>query len=147
MTFQNEIRALRRVSKTELMRIPNHYELKKLKGGKGVIARFLWSTLHKMGALASSFEEIETVTYHNLQSKVLLDEIIDLIHQTTIDFPYEKATVVIGSEDFDDLIGSPEIQDVLSYTAGPFKYGRDPQIYGCRVMVIPWLKGWAVIPG
>ena len=50
---------------------------------------------------------------------------------------------LVGGEDFQQLMGSPEIHNVLNFSA-PIGWGRE--IYGLKVEVIPWMRGMVVLP-
>lgn len=56
----------------------------------------------------------------------------------------EPQTLLIGAEDYEDLMCSQEIRDSFAFTA-EYHYGRR-QIMGLNVEVIPWMRGAVVMP-
>lgn len=90
-------------------------------------------------------ETVEVKTYHPLQAEALHTQICEAIDGTEMDHR-EPHTLVIGAEDFQDLLGLPEAPQFLQYEAGPFKHGSDRyRVFGVKVRVCPWIKGWAII--
>lgn len=58
-------------------------------------------------------------------------------------FGREAATLLIGGEDYKELMNSPDIRYNFSFQS-EFNYGR--QVYGLTVNVIPWMRGMVVMP-
>lgn len=59
-------------------------------------------------------------------------------------FRREPTTLLIGGEDYQELMGSPAVRESFLVNAS-FNYGRN-EIYGLTVKVIPWMKGMVVMP-
>ncbi|CAL62421.1 Hypothetical protein HEAR2289 [Herminiimonas arsenicoxydans] len=55
--------------------------------------------------------------------------------------------LLIGAQDFQQLMGSPEIHQMLSFNMKVHQ-GRDgaTQIMGMEVKIIPWMRGMLVMP-
>ena len=50
--------------------------------------------------------------------------------------------LLIGADDFQELMGSPRIQEIMRFTA-PIGFGRE--ILGLKVEVIPWMRGMVTL--
>lgn len=57
-------------------------------------------------------------------------------------FNRDAKTLLIGAEDYQELMGSPEIHQMLSFQAS-VGYGRE--IMGLEVKVIPWMRGAVIV--
>ena len=58
-------------------------------------------------------------------------------------FGREPKTLLIGGEDYEEMMNSPAIQQAMTFQAS-FHYGRE--IYGLTVKIIPWMRGAVVMP-
>jgi hypothetical protein len=54
----------------------------------------------------------------------------------------------IGAQDYEELMGSPEIRQMLQFNAQYWvkEEGYRPEIMGLSVTIIPWMKGILVMP-
>lgn len=59
-------------------------------------------------------------------------------------FRREPTTLLIGGEDYQELMDSPQFKTAISFQAR-FNYERH-EIYGLTVKVIPWMRGILVMP-
>ncbi|MGZ3235767.1 MAG: hypothetical protein ACXU8A_00155 [Burkholderiaceae bacterium] len=62
-------------------------------------------------------------------------------------FNKDGTKLLIGAQDYEELMCSPQIHQILSFNARAYKdndYGR--QIMGLEVTVIPWMRGILVMP-
>lgn len=57
---------------------------------------------------------------------------------------YEPLELVIGADDFRDLMDTPEYRYSFTFDVGP-KRDR-PVFMGMRVRVVPWIKGAVIYP-
>jgi hypothetical protein len=59
-------------------------------------------------------------------------------------FHREPKTLLIGAEDYEEMMDSPTIRQALRFEA-EYNYGAH-EVYGLKVMVIPWMRGAVVMP-
>jgi len=59
-------------------------------------------------------------------------------------FRREPTTMLIGMEDYQELMSSQAVRDAFQFKAS-FNYGEH-EIYGLTVKVIPWMRGMVVMP-
>ena len=59
-------------------------------------------------------------------------------------FNREHKTLLIGAEDFEEMMSTPAITQALVFSAS-FNYGAR-EIYWLTVKVIPWMRGVLVMP-
>lgn len=58
-------------------------------------------------------------------------------------FGREPQTLLIGGEDYRDLMNSPDVRHAFSFSS---QFNYDRQVYGLTVRVIPWMRGVVVMP-
>lgn len=55
-------------------------------------------------------------------------------------------TLLIGAEDYEQLMCTPEIYQSLTFRAdNAFRFGRG-EVMGLQVKVVPWMRGMVVMP-
>lgn len=59
-------------------------------------------------------------------------------------FRREPSTLWIGSEEYEELMGSPAVREAFMFHSD-FSYGRR-EVYSLTVRVIPWMRGMIVMP-
>lgn len=59
-------------------------------------------------------------------------------------FNREPKTLLIGAEDYEQMMDSPTILGAFRFEAS-YHYGRN-EIYGLTINVIPWMRGVLVMP-
>ena len=62
----------------------------------------------------------------------------------TEQFRREPTKILMGAEDYEELMNSPTIRDAFTMYSS-FNYGRH-EVYGLTVQVVPWLRGMVVMP-
>jgi hypothetical protein len=64
-----------------------------------------------------------------------------------LDMNREPKRMLIGSEDFAELMHQPEIRHYFTVDCDYYKYGSDGRrIMGLTIEVIPWMRGILVMP-
>lgn len=58
-------------------------------------------------------------------------------------FGRESRTLLIGGEDYRDLMNSPEVRHAFSFGS---QFNCDRQVFGLTIRVIPWMRGMVVMP-
>lgn len=88
----------------------------------------------------------QTVTYERVE--INPDKFMDRLYtQRKEVFKFwnrECGTLLIGSEDYRELMGSPDIRQMLTFRAELRRFPE--QIYGLEVKVVPWMRGVLVMP-
>jgi len=68
-------------------------------------------------------------------------------HSAMLDMGYEPKRLLIGSEDFAELMRQPEMHHHFTIDAEYYKGGRDGRrVLGLTIEVIPWMRGILVMP-
>jgi hypothetical protein len=55
----------------------------------------------------------------------------------------EPTTLLIGAQDFEELMHIPDIREHFAFDV---RYNKDRRILGLRIEVIPWMRGLVVMP-
>jgi hypothetical protein len=84
-----------------------------------------------------------TVTRHIIDSDVFMERIFKQQEHLLGYFNHKPKRLLIGSEDFSELMNSDEVRNVMMFNAS-YNYGRE--ICGLQVEVIPWMRGILVMP-
>ena len=58
-------------------------------------------------------------------------------------FRPEPTSILVGAEDFEELMGTHGISQQFTFDA---EFGHGPRLYGLKVTVIPWMRGVLVMP-
>lgn len=142
--FPNHIRQLNLRPSTSLESLPDVYKFAP-KGRMQWIQKWLWAALVWFDCIEEHVETVEVTTYTNVQSKRLLDAILYALEDANRDVR-EPQEIIIGAEDWTKLVGEMnKVDGPFQYMAGPFGHGAARELYGVKVRVLPWIKGWAVI--
>jgi len=88
-------------------------------------------------------EEQVTYTRHTVDTANALHAIAKQRAGLLQHYNHEGERVLIGAEDFAQLMSSPEISNMVSFTAS---YRDGPQVMGMRITVLPWMRGILVLP-
>ena len=100
----------------------------------------LW-VLHKLDAAAQiSTTEVRRV---RLDGDKFMDRLWAQKRELFGQFGRDATTLLIGSEDYEELMGSPEVHHLMRFAA---PYGRDWQLFALDVRVVPWMRGMVVLP-
>ena len=122
--------------------VKNHYEFKP-KGRLQALQRWAWRFLWWRGAMSQAFDETSTYTRHVIDTDDVVTRLIKQRSGLLNGYNREPKELLIGAEDFAELMGSPMIRN--SYSFG-VEYCRDERIMGLRVTVVPWMSGMLVMP-
>lgn len=97
--------------------------------------------LGKIGA----YDHGETVTYvrHRIEARTFMDRLFKQRAQLLSFFNREPKRLLIGAEDYAEMMQTAPISQQFSFQA---EYGRNRQICGLTVEVIPWMRGILVMP-
>ncbi len=115
------------------------------------LARLCWKLLHRLGALETFQERIETFTYTEAHQKSIT-ELMGAAYEVSgyHDVPFEDLAYIMGADDFGAVAKRADIAEWGMFTVhgGEFHYRTDyrTDFYGVPVHVVPWLKGIAIVP-
>lgn len=104
------------------------------------LQRFLCWLLRKIGAYAT-VEDLKYVRY--TFDKKDFTERLFRNKETVMRFDCQPRQLIIGADDFAELMSLPEIRNYVSFDA-TYNYGR--KILGLNVKVVPWMQGMVVVP-
>jgi hypothetical protein len=120
--------------------IKNTYTLRKDKSFFWLQRLCCW-IMGKIGAYAIG-EKI-TYTKHIINPRSFMERLdIQRFHLVKY-FDCQPTKILIGAEDFAEMMKSEEIRHLMSFRA-EYNYGRE--IIGLQVEVIPWMRGILVMP-
>ena len=116
----------------------------KPKGKLKVLQEAAWKFLKKCGVLEQAYEPTIKVTRHVVDPDSFMKKILLQRKYLLRDFYRHGQTLIIGSEDYADLMCSPEmVPHAFNFQA---TFGLDKQIMGLKVVVVPWMRGMVVMP-
>jgi len=100
----------------------------------------LWM-LNKLDATAHvSTTEVRRV---RLDGDKFMDRLYAQQRELFDQFGYDANTLLIGSEDYEELMGSPEVHQMMRFAA---PYARGERLLDLDVRVVPWMRGMVVLP-
>lgn len=153
--MRNNLRIIKRKTRTHLVTLFNTYEQRDLPGWRGWIASKLWSVLHRMGATGIASEKIETLTYGEIEQKRVTDTIFYGIEEVMSHSEWggspDDFCIVMGGADFAELLHTAPF-DMVQMTvpaADAFRAnegGYRAKLSGYPIHIVPWLKGHAILP-
>ena len=121
--------------------IPNAFRYNDNKGYKWVQRLCCW-IMKKIGADYYD-EKAAYLTKTSFNTQDFIGKIFQQKGDIQQYFNRKPKQLLIGDEDFRELMGTPEIRDMLSFHTS---YNYDREICGLKVTIIPWMKGILVLP-
>lgn len=97
--------------------------------------------MKKLGAY--DMGEKITASRHTIDTDVFMERIFKQQEHLLVHFNRKPKRLLIGSEDFAQMMDSAEMQNMMMFNAS-YNYGRE--ICGLQVEVIPWMRGILVMP-
>jgi hypothetical protein len=88
-------------------------------------------------------EQMVSIERHTIDADTFMERLFKQGDSISDFFGMHPEVLLIGSEDYSDLMMEPGSRYAFSFDA---KYGRHGVIYGLRVKVIPWMRGVLVMP-
>jgi hypothetical protein len=108
------------------------------------LQRVAWRLLHRFGALEQAMEPHVRTVRHMVDGDTVIQR---LIEQRAALFDYlnkEGQRVIMGSEDYAQLMRSPEVASMhFMFDA---RVGKGREIMGLQIEVVPWVRGVVVMP-
>ena len=108
------------------------------------LQRLAWRFLNWRGAMEQAYEPTVKVTRHLIDSDRFIDRLLKQKRSLFDAFNKEGQRLLIGSEDYAELMNSPEIGHHHFDFRAEVGFGRS--IVGLKVEVIPWMRGAVVMP-
>lgn len=132
---------------TEMVLLPEAYSLKPT-GRAQWLQRLAWRFLHWRGALACAYTPTTKVTRHTIEAQSFMERIFKQRASIANYLNREGQTLLIGAQDYEELMMCPALYRQFDFRAEFFRgeRGRDPQLMGLTVKVIPWMRGMVVMP-
>lgn len=118
----------------------------------GWFARFLHARLKKWGLLEPYMITVTRWTFYPeaREAKPLMDRILDAVDQYDMLRVMDgEAVIIMGTKDFRELAGCPEIRNYMCFDVGPVGVNdsyRGRRVAGIPIHVIPNVEGFAVVP-
>ncbi len=125
---------------TKLRAVPDAYMLRKDRPAQW-LQRVCLFILRKLGATAQT--ETTEVRRVRLDGEKFIARLFQQKEELFHQFGYEPCKLLIGSADYEDLMGTPEIHHIMRF---PAAYGIGNTIADLDVIVVPWMRGMVVIP-
>lgn len=123
--------------------MPDGYKFKPA-GRAQWLQRLAWRFLQWRGALVQAYEPKCEVVRHTIEADTFIERILKQRHELKRGFNRDGQTLLIGSEDYAEMMRAPEmLNHALTFDA---RVGMDRQIVGLTVKVIPWMRGMVVMP-
>lgn len=114
------------------------------KGRMQWLQRLAWRFLNRQGAMEQAYEPKVTVTRHLVDDSDFIRRLEKQQRNLLQEFNREGRRLLIGSEDYAELMGSLEVQ--RHHFMFPAEACRGDSILGLKVEVIPWMRGMLVMP-
>lgn len=130
-------------SSTYMVPIFDAYKFKP-KGRAQWLQKAAWRFLSWRGVLEQAHEPSVKVTRHCIDSKTFIDRLFKQRRNLFDHFRKEGQRLLIGSEDFQELMCSKEM--MTHHFNFQSEIGLNGRIIGLNVEVIPWMRGAVVMP-
>lgn len=128
---------------TTMQPIPDGYKFNP-SGRAKWLQRLAWRFLQWRGSLIQAYEPKDEVIRHVIEADTFIERILKQRNELMRGFNRDGQTLLIGSEDYAQMMRAPEMRDhMFSFGA---RVGMDRQIVGLNVQVIPWMRGMVVMP-
>ena len=116
----------------------------KPKGRAQWLQRLAWRFLNWRGSLDQAYEPKITVTRHAIDADKFMERIYKQRASLFDAFHKEGQRLLIGAEDYADLMCSPEM--AYHHFSFQAEIGGRQRLMGLTVEVIPWMRGAVVMP-
>lgn len=103
-----------------------------------------WRFLAWCGALDQVYERNIEVVRHQIDADNFIRRLLQQKRSLFDVFRKEGQRLLIGSEDYAELMGAPEVS--MQHFDFPARVDFDRRIVGLTVEVIPWMRGAVVMP-
>mgnify|MGYP003500764133 CR=1 len=115
----------------------------KPKGRAQWLQRLAWRFLNWRRAMDQAYEPTVAVKRHLIDADKFMDRLLKQRRALFDGYRKEGQRLVIGSEDYFELMGEPAIHHHFNFKA---EVGMGRQLMGLDVEVVPWIRGAVVMP-
>lgn len=115
----------------------------KPKGRAQWLQRIAWRFLNWRCAMDPAYEQTITVKRHLIDADKFMDRLFKQRRALLNGYHKEGQRLVIGSEDYFELMGEPAIHHHFHFNA---EISMDRKLMGMNVEVVPWMRGAVVMP-
>lgn len=115
----------------------------KPKGRAQWLQRLAWRFLNWRRAMDQAYEPTVTVKRHLIDADKFMDRLLKQRRALFDGYRKEGQRLVIGSEDYFELMGEPAIHHHFNFKA---EVGMSGRLMGLDVEVVPWMRGAVVMP-
>lgn len=132
---------------TEWVSIPEGYKFRPA-GRLQWLQRAAWRLLGKFGALQQAVEPKFTVTRFSVDTDDFMERLFKQQESLLEGFNRDAGVVLIGGEDFSEMMALPEIRQAISFDSHLYRgdgHGART-IIGLTIKVVPWMRGVLVLP-
>lgn len=105
--------------------------------------RLAWRFLNWVGAMDQAYEPKVTVTRHSVDADKFMDRLLKQRRALLDGYHKEGQRLVIGSEDYFELMGEIAVHHHFNFNA---EVGMRGRLMGLTVEVVPWMRGAVVMP-
>lgn len=116
------------------------YEFRRDRPAKWLQKLCLW-VLRKLKCY--HLKDTVTIQRHRLDARTFMERLFKQKSELSKLFNREPKRMLIGSEDYFEMMNEPTIYQGFTFNA---EYGKGRHIYGLEVQVIPWMRGLLVMP-
>ena len=121
--------------------VPDAYAFSEKRGWHWLQRVCLW-ILRKLRC--QHYEEVVDVQRHVLHCESFMESIFRQNRSVQAVFNRKPTRLVIGSEDYEELMGSPEVRQYVALSGLDYHHGTT--IQGLRLEIVPWMRGMVVLP-
>lgn len=121
----------------------NAFEFKP-KGRAQWLQRLAWRFLNWRRAMDQAYELKTEVTTHTIDADRFVDRLLKQGSALLEGFGKEGQRLIIGSEDYAELMSCPEVR--LEHFSFDAELGVGRRFLGLKVEVVPWIRGAVVLP-
>lgn len=139
--MKQQVQFVERRRHTEFIVLKDRWEFNP-KGRFQALQRWAWRFLQWRRSLRQAVDERATFTRHVIDSTDVLRRLLKQ-RKGLFDYGHEPRELLIGAEDFAELMGSVPFESAAMFRA---EYGREQQIMGLTIRVVPWMRGMVVMP-
>lgn len=116
----------------------------KPKGPAQWLQRLAWRFLNWRGAMEQAYEPTVQYFRHTIDSGSFIERIIRQKQELLAGFNKTAQRLIIGSEDYAELMGCLDVQYQHFSFDAKVHHGR--RLLGLSVEVVPWIRGAVVMP-
>jgi hypothetical protein len=106
------------------------------------VAGKAWALLHKLKALAFHFDLKDTYTTVHIDTDDVIRRLMESHRAVQDSLGYGGEVLLIGAEDFRELMGHPHLMESHQFVA---EYSYSRRLMGLTVCIIPQMTGMVVV--